>query len=82
MIKVIKPGRIPEPMPKRVDCPNCRAELEYAEADVQCFGKKGYAHLGRRPEEFIVCPECGEKIVTRAASLEWNMPSPRGWVTR
>lgn len=65
MIKVIKPGRKPEPEPLRVTCPHCEAVLEYTEMDLRSHGTRAAAHQGRYPDEYIVCPECAGSIVMR-----------------
>ena len=63
MIKVIKPGRKPEPQPRWVDCPNCGAELEYTEVDVQSYGPWSGMPLGIHTTDHIACPECNAVVV-------------------
>lgn len=60
-MKIIRPGREPEPVAYRAECQRCGAELEYADADVR--RSSDFASDGQKSVESIRCPCCATTIV-------------------
>ena len=48
---------------KRTNC-SCGAELEYAKDDVKHSGD----NFRNEYEDYIICPNCGRKIIVRSGS--------------
>ena len=65
MIKILKEGN----SKKIVTCPECEAILEYTGVDVK---KKYEAPDFSTLTSYIICPDCGEKIILNSE----KMPEP------
>lgn len=60
-MKVIKPGRKPEPFPREATCGKCDATLEIEQSDVQAAYETMY--IKSKNSGFVFCPECGNRII-------------------
>ena len=53
---------------KEIECPKCNAWLSYCDSDIESRCDMGNYHgqLYTISKEWIVCPECYEKIVLKS----------------
>lgn len=55
-------------------CSDCKAILGYVDRDIQTSqsnSRIGYTIVSTTYTQYIVCPECGNKIVLKVTVKEW-----------
>ena len=55
-------------------CNECKASLGYVDQDIQISqsnSRIGYTIVSTTYTQYIVCPECGNKIILKVTVKEW-----------